>query len=171
MSGHDSGAEGGPSLISRRAMEIGLALFLMLIAAIAVYDSIRTGFQWREDGPAPGFFPFWIGIILATASLINLVHGLNKEYAAETFVTKTQFGRVLAVLVPTIAYVALIAPLGIYLASAIFICGFMLAIGKQSILKSVLVGVCVPLAVFFLFEKWFLVPLPKGPIEAALGLG
>jgi putative tricarboxylic transport membrane protein len=32
------------------------------------------------------------------------------------------------------------------------------------------VSVAVPLAFFLLFERWFLVLLPKGPIERALGL-
>jgi putative tricarboxylic transport membrane protein len=27
----------------------------------------------------------------------------------------------------------------------------------------------VPLATFLIFERWFLLPLPKGPIEAYLG--
>jgi hypothetical protein len=27
----------------------------------------------------------------------------------------------------------------------------------------------VPLALFLVFERWFLVPLPKGPLEAMLG--
>jgi hypothetical protein len=27
----------------------------------------------------------------------------------------------------------------------------------------------MPVATFVIFEKWFLVPLPKGPIEALLG--
>jgi hypothetical protein len=27
----------------------------------------------------------------------------------------------------------------------------------------------VPLALFMLFERWFLVPLPKGPLERLLG--
>jgi hypothetical protein len=31
------------------------------------------------------------------------------------------------------------------------------------------VSLGVPLAVFLIFEKWFLLPLPKGPIEAYLG--
>ena len=31
------------------------------------------------------------------------------------------------------------------------------------------VAVSVPVATFLVFEKWFLVPLPKGPIEAYLG--
>lgn len=171
MHGNDDDAEDGPSLVSRRTMEVAVALFLILLAAIAIYDSVRIGFTWREDGPAPGFFPFWVGVILALASLYNLFQGLRREYGAETFVTRPQFGRVLAVLIPSIVYVALIAPLGLYVASAIFIAAFMMAIGKESPLKSVLVGIGVPLVAFMLFEKWFLVPLPKGPLEAALGLG
>ena len=33
----------------------------------------------------------------------------------------------------------------------------------------VAIAVGVPVATFVIFEKWFLVPLPKGPIEALLG--
>jgi hypothetical protein len=29
--------------------------------------------------------------------------------------------------------------------------------------------VAFPLATFFIFEKWFLVPMPKGPLEDWLG--
>ena len=31
------------------------------------------------------------------------------------------------------------------------------------------VSIAVPLATFLVFEKWFLVPLPKGPVESMLG--
>ena len=34
---------------------------------------------------------------------------------------------------------------------------------------SLAVGIGVPLALFLMFERWFLVPLPKGPLEALLG--
>lgn len=171
MHGNDDDTEDGPSLVSRRTVEVALSLFLLAIALIAIYDSVRIGFTWREDGPAPGFFPFWVGVMLAVSSIMNMLKGMRQEYGAETFVTKPQFGRVLAVLIPATIYVALIEPLGIYLASAIFIALFMIFMGKENPLKAVLVGAAVPLAAFMLFEKWFLVPLPKGPIEAALGLG
>jgi hypothetical protein len=59
--------------------------------------------------------------------------------------------------------------LGIYVASAIFIFGFMTFVGRENVLKSLGVGIVVPVALFFMFEKWFLVPLPKGPLEAWLG--
>ena len=42
--------------------------------------------------------------------------------------------------------------------------------GKAFILGNIIaIGIGVPLALFFMFEKWFLVPLHKGPIERLLG--
>ena len=32
-------------------------------------------------------------------------------------------------------------------------------------LTVVAVAIGVPMLIFFMFEKWFLVPLPKGPLE------
>jgi putative tricarboxylic transport membrane protein len=54
-------------------------------------------------------------------------------------------------------------------AAAIFILGFMLLIGRENFFKAVTVSIGVPLMLFFVFERWFLVPLPKGPLEAWLG--
>jgi hypothetical protein len=44
-------------------------------------------------------------------------------------------------------------------------------LGKYSWLMVVPVSVGVIVAFFLTFEIWFSVPLPKGPLEAALGLG
>jgi putative tricarboxylic transport membrane protein len=76
---------------------------------------------------------------------------------------------VLLMLVPTIVYVVLISYLGIYVASALYIAGFMLFQGKYKWLPTAIVSIGVPVAIFALFEIWFLVPLPKGPIERLLG--
>jgi uncharacterized membrane protein len=181
MNEKDAGTEDeGRALVSNRTMEIVVALLLLGGCAIVVYDSVRVGFGWQEGvGPAPGYFPFWVAVILGVSSLVNLVSALAGHGAGETFVSRRPFGRVLAVLMPSLVYLALIGgisigpvdipALGIYVASAIFIFAFMLAVGRENIFKSAIVSVGVPLALFFMFEKWFLVPLPKGPLEAWLG--
>ena len=177
---NDEGDSESRSLVSNRTMEIVIALLLLGGCAIVIYDSIRVGFGWREgEGPAPGYFPFWVATILAVSSLINLANALRGHGAGEIFVALRPFGRVLAVLIPSAIYVALIGGvslgpvgiprLGIYVASAIFISAFMLVIGREKILRALGVAIIVPVALFFLFEKWFLVPLPKGPLETWLG--
>lgn len=178
---HEKDADEGRALVSNRTMEIVVALLLIAVSAIVIYDSVRLGYGWEEGiGPAPGYFPFWVAMILGGSSFVTLVTTIISRGTGETFVAVRPFGRVLAVLLPAFAYVALIGgfsiagpigvpKLGIYVASAIFICAFMLVIGRQSVLKSAAVSICVPVALFFMFERWFLVPLPKGPLEALLG--
>jgi hypothetical protein len=63
----------------------------------------------------------------------------------------------------------LIAWLGIYVASFLYIGAFMLWQGKYGWLPALGVSAGLPIVLFLVFEKWFLVPLPKGPIEHLLG--
>jgi len=160
-----------PSLVSVRTMDIAVAILFLVAAGIVIYDSVRLGFGWRpNEGPAAGYFPFYIALTMAGASVINLFRALRIGHNAhESFVSKPAFNRVMAILVPSFVYVGLISFLGIYVASAIFIIAFMLTLGKEGIVRSIAVGVGVPLVLFVMFEIYFLVPLPKGPLEAMLG--
>ena len=72
-------------------------------------------------------------------------------------------------MIPTIIYVAAIAYLGIYVASAVLIACFMVWLGRYRMIIAILVSVGFSVALFFTFEVWFLVPLPKGPLETWLG--
>lgn len=170
---HDQdNAPEGASLASNRVLEIIVALALLTVSAIIIYDSIRLGFGWVEgEGPAAGYFPFYIATVLGIASLAILLKAVlgNSDDLKESFVSRVAFGRVLTVLVPAIGYVAAIQFIGLYVASCLFISFFMIAIGRESVLRSIAVGIAVPVFFFVMFERWFLVPLPKGPLEAYLG--
>lgn len=162
----DEGADDGRPLLSNRTAEIVVALLLLGGCGIVILDSVRLGFNWKEgEGPAPGYFPFYIAVILGVSSLINLLGALRGRGAGEIFVSARPFGRVLAVLIPSLVYVGLIQYLGIYLASTIFLIAFMVTVGRENPLKALGVGLLVPLALFFMFERWFLVPLPKCSME------
>lgn len=162
----------GPSLASNRTLEIIVALVLLAGSAIVITDSIRLGIGWREgEGPAAGYFPFYIAAILGISSIAILLAAVMSRDPdlSESFVSRSAFERVLTVLLPAIIYVFVMQFVGIYVASAAFILFFMIAVGGESVLRSIAVALVVPLFFFFMFERWFLVPLPKGPIEALLG--
>jgi hypothetical protein len=177
-------AEGSPSLASTRVLEIIVALLFIGASVVVVLESLKLGVSWIEgQGPAPGYFPFYVAVAMGLASLVTLLRAIMNSdgNADESFVSRAAFGRVMAVLIPTALYVLAIGGLnhgplkfpgiGIYVASAIFIAIFMLVFGRENILKAIAVGIAIPVALFLMFERWFLVPLPKGPLEAALGLG
>jgi hypothetical protein len=85
------------------------------------------------------------------------------------FVARPSLWLVLKVLVPTAAFVVLIGFLGIYVAAGLFIAFFMVWLGRYPLWKAVPVGVVIPVVLFWVFEIAFLIPLPKGPLESALG--
>jgi putative tricarboxylic transport membrane protein len=156
--------------VGTRWPELGVAAFLMLIGAMVVTDSLRVGTGWGDDGPRSGYFPFYIGLLLLISSGSVLVGTLLKWRQADpAFAERAQLRMVMAVLVPMAVYVLAITFVGIYLASALLIGYFMVRHGKFGWPLSVGVSVAVPLIFFLVFERWFLVPLPKGPIEAWLG--
>jgi len=81
-----------------------------------------------------------------------------------------QLGQVLKIALPTAVYVAIIPTIGIYVASALLIALFMVWLGRYGFAYVVPIAIGVPLVTFVIFEKWFVVALPKGPLENALGL-
>ena len=157
--------------VQTRWAELVVALLFMIAGVVVVIDSIRVGVSWGDDGPKAGYFPHFIGWILAIAGLVVAFQTIRRWRALEgaVFVSWEQLKPVLTVLIPTIVYVGLVATIGIYVASAIYITGFMLWQGKFRLLPALAVGLGVPIAIFLLFEVWFLIPLPKGPIENLLG--
>ena len=151
---------------------MGSALFLRF-GAIVIVDSARLGFGWQEiHGPRPGYFPFYIGLIMCVASLVNVVRALMVRGADnKTFVEVGQLKMVLAVLVPTALYALLVTWIGIYVSSVLFIAFFMRWLGKYPWWKVAGVSLGTAVVLYLVFEKWFKVPLPKGPLENLLGLG
>jgi putative tricarboxylic transport membrane protein len=171
MSDPNEQADTSDALITNRTMDIAVALVFLGIAALFMADCARIGFGWSEgQGPASGFFPFYISLFMGLASLVNLQRAVmrNEPDGDDVFVTRTSFRRVLFVLVPTAVFVFAIQYLGIYVSAAIFIMLFMIA-SRAPIWRAALVGVGTGLVLFMMFERWFMVPLPKGPLEAMLG--
>jgi hypothetical protein len=157
--------------IGNRGPDVAVAAVLLAIGIMVVADSVRVGIGWAEDGPRSGYFPFYIGLILSVSSAWILLQRLLRWRGADgRFASYGELRLVAAMAVPLAIYLALIAPLGIYVPSALLIGYFMWRHGKFHPAITVPVAIGVPLLLFFVFERWFLVPLPKGPLERALGL-
>lgn len=161
----------GKAAFTMRTAEVVVAAFFLVLGGLVIKDSMRLGYGWADDGPQAGYFPFYVGAIICVSSVINLVQALrNPRAATQAFVEVGQLRLVLSVLVPTIAYVGLIGWLGLYVASAIFVAGFMRWLGKYAWWKVSAVSLGNSIFFFIIFELWFKIPLPKGPLEALLKL-
>jgi hypothetical protein len=156
--------------VSQRAVGIATSVFVFLGGIVMIVDNYRLGAGWAEDGPQAGYFPLRIGVILCLASALLLYHEVRgRAGARRIFVTYSRLRPVLAVLLPTAVYVGAIQLLGIYVASALFIAFFMRAMGEFGWARTAIVSVGTSVALFWLFEVQFMVPLPKGPLESMFG--
>ena len=164
-----AGADTG-AVVRVRWPEAIVAAGLMAVALLVIADSLRVGIGWADDGPRSGYFPFYIGLVLLAASGWTLVTQLVRwQRSHAVFAERAQLRMVLAVLWPMGVYVGLIFGLGIYLASLVLIGYFMRRYGRYGFGLIGAVSVGVPLVFFLIFERWFLVTLPKGPLERLLG--
>ena len=154
---------------SHRGVEIGVAIAMAILALIGIYGSIKVGIGWGAEGPRAGFFPFYVSLAVLISCAVNIMKVVLVPDDGSLFAEWGQIRKVLAVVAPTAIYVAAIPFLGIYVASALLIIAFMKWLGDYNWLMSIPVGVAVPILTFLMFEVWFLVPLPKGPLENLLG--
>ena len=166
---NDSSEQAGSATVGTRWPEIMVAGVLLAVALLVMFDSLRSGIGWGDDGPRSGYFPFRVGLLLAGASVAILI-GQLRDRSIKVFAERAQLSMVVQVFVPIVLYVVLIAVLGIYVSSALLIGYFMRRHGHYGWALTAAVSVAVPLVFFGVFERWFLVPLAKGPLERLLGL-
>jgi putative tricarboxylic transport membrane protein len=159
-----------PAVTNIRVVDITVCLLLTALAATLGYDNWRTGISWDSTGPEAGYFPFYLAVILAGASLYGAASAwLSRKEETETFVTRAQLWRVMAVFIPTLLFCLATQYLGLYVASFLLIAGFMRLVGKIALWKSLLTAFIFTAAMFVTFDIAFDVIMPKGPLEAAFG--
>jgi hypothetical protein len=151
-----------------RAADLTTAAILIAGGLLAIWDSLRIGIGWGTDGPKSGFFPFWLGVIMVGACLV--IAAKAWRLADRTpFIRREAIAPVLKVLLPATAFVLSIHWIGLYVATTVYMAVYMRWIGRNSWLSIVVVSVVTSLVTFYVFEIWFLVPMPKGPLETYLG--
>ncbi len=161
-----SGSNSGPA---HKTLEAAMALLIGAFGLVVIFGSVKAGINWGAEGPRAGFFPFYVGIAIVVASVINLWNA-QRDDDGRLFAEWGQLRQVMSVVVPTAIYVGAMPFIGLYVASTVFIAWFMRWLGGYRWLTTIAVAVGMPVVTYLVFERWFLVPLPKGPLEEWLGL-
>jgi putative tricarboxylic transport membrane protein len=154
----------GASGPTHRAVELGVAIAMIVFGGAVIAGSLQVGIGWGADGPKSGFVPFYLGVAIILASVMNLIAAAAHD-PHKVFADWSQLLSVLSVVIPTAIYVVAVPWTGIYAASLVLIAVFMMWLGRYGIAMSAAVSIGSVVATYLMFEKWFLVPLPKGPIE------
>jgi len=149
-----------------RRYEAATAAVIMLIAAVAMFDT-RRGALPDVAGGAPGglsggFYPFWSAAVLFTfAALVVLRSLTTPQVATGVFKDRRSIESVLTLAVPMVAAAALIPYLGFYLMTALYMGFFAAVLGRYAWYWILAIAILFPLVIYLIFEVGFRVALPK----------
>ena len=152
-----------------RTADVVCGLFLVVVAVVVLVEGLRLGIGWSTDGPQPGFFVFYLGVALLASAVLAAALAWRRAADGRPFVAPAQFRSVAKVFLPAVLMVILTQVVGLYVSGAVYLAIYMRWIGRHSWALILLVAIGVPVVTFLVFEVWFLVPLPKGPLETRLG--
>ena len=157
-------------LLSRFAVEVTLAAVTAAIGAVVTIGALEFGTGWGDGGPQPGYFPFYIGVIVMLASGGVLVEAFaNRErLRATAFLRREQGMRIAAFFGPMVGFVLVASLLGLYVALIVYLTATMVVQGHYRLPRALAVSVGSAVIFYLIFEVWFRVPLLKGPLEALL---
>jgi hypothetical protein len=148
-----------------RRADIYVGLFLMVIGLLVLGDAIRLGFGWGISGPEAGFFPFYMGLGIVICTFFIVLRGiriLRKEGAGKSLIKKGGLSQILWVLLPAAGMVLLTELIGLHLATVLYLAFYMGIVGKENWGKVTLLSILIPLVIYIVFDKIFLIPLPEG---------
>jgi len=167
MSDESHEDEAGPSHLLFENIVAGLTTVFGLLVLVG---SLQVGIGWGVEGPQSGFLPFYISLFIIGGSLINLFNVNGADGRRGVFSSWGRLRRVMAVIVPSVAYVAFVPLLGMYVSSALLIAVFMTWLGGYKLWSMLPIAIGVPIIAYAVFERYFQIALPKGPLEFWLGL-
>jgi len=148
--------------MKRAHMLAGAVLFLF--AAYIARDALRLSY-YTSLGPGPGFFPFWLAVLLAIASLALIVQAARSgggPLPAGFFPDRGGALR-MGLIVAALVWVVLAMDwLGFPLALLTMYLAVLYGLGRRDVVLTLIVAVAGSAGVYYVFTRWLNVPLPAG---------
>jgi hypothetical protein len=146
----------------RRADRVGAVLLLLFgvwFAAVAAQNYT----YWSATGPGSGFFPFWLGLVMAALAALLLVRAVRETEPGPTWAPRGRGAvRFLGILGGSVVFVVLMPWLGMAVTTVLFLVGILRLLERHSWPAAVGIAVATAAANWAVFTWWLRVPFPPG---------
>lgn len=157
-------------MISRPVAEAATAGGIALLGAMTCYGSLENGIRWSDAGPQPGYFPFYVGLLIILGAGVTFVQALRSMGGEpRVFLDAEQARASLGFLLPIIGFTLISVALGLYVGIFAYLTYFLRVGAGIRLWRSVAAALFIAAINYVIFEKLFGVPLLKGPLMNALG--
>jgi putative tricarboxylic transport membrane protein len=146
-----------------RADRITAAVLLAFSLAFAA-GGLKYYPYWSDTGPGSGFLPAWLGGVMAALALLMLLRRARAADASLDWIPRGESARrVIALVAASVLYVALLKPLGMIVASALYLAFVMRYFERHAWWLTIVVVLAAAAANWLVFVRWLKVPFPLSP--------
>ena len=135
-----------------------LLMFVGVAAAAIAYD---LGFGDFHQ-PGPGFFPFWLSLILAVVSFLYFLTRLGADSKRVALWERGTWLRPLLAAVVMFLYSLAIGWIGFFSSTFLLFLAWLILIEREKWLTVALVSILGTASLYLIFAVCLKVPLPKG---------
>jgi hypothetical protein len=146
-----------------KADRITAAVLLAFSLAFAA-GGLKYYPYWSESGPGSGFLPAWLGGVMAALALLMLLRRPRAADAVEWLPRGEGARRVIVLIAASVLYVALLKPLGMIIASALYLAFVMRYFERHAWWLTAVVVLAASAANWLVFVHWLKVPFPASPL-------
>jgi putative tricarboxylic transport membrane protein len=138
---------------------LGISLWLIL-------ESSNYNYMVKYT-PGPGFFPFWLGVVLSLFSIALLIETFRKKGGKNLNEPSRLPGRqalyrVGEITLLTAGFALLMTSLGFVLSAFLFVSGLLFFMERVPVVRSLITGLIMSACVYLIFEYWMEIGLPAG---------
>jgi hypothetical protein len=138
------------------------AIVLAAIGLAAIYEAVQgigIGTFAQTD---PGFYPFWLAIVLVFLSIILFVSNLGTDEQPLPFWEKGAWYKPCLAIAVLLGYFILIAYIGFIVATVYVFLAWMMIVEKESFKKSAIVAIAITGIVYLVFVALMGISFPEG---------
>jgi putative tricarboxylic transport membrane protein len=139
------------------------AAILVFIGVVAAALAYELGFGDLHH-PGPGFFPFWLSVILALVSFIYFISQLGADSYRKRLWDKHSWVRPSLAAMVMFFYSLAMGWIGFFPATFLLFLAWLILIERETLLTVSLVSVLGTASIYFIFTVFLKVPLPRGPL-------
>jgi putative tricarboxylic transport membrane protein len=147
----------------RRPYQITGALAVGFAAFVA-YEAVQLRY-YTPLGPGPGFFSFWLALIFGALGIGMILQASLRPappMPADFFADRRGYLRIGAVVLALGLTALLLERLGFRLTTFAVYLFLLFALGRQRVWLALAISLAGSVGVFYLFDRWLMVPLPVG---------
>ena len=148
----------------------------LLSLALGLYVVAKSrGMEYSTPlGPGPGFFPFWLGVLMALLSVVWLGQvslGPVESMPSDFLPDRGGFARIVSVLLALVVFTWVVDRVGYCLAMFALSFGLLMVLGRHNPIVSLAISLAGSFGLYYVFRYWLGVQLPPSSVEFLGNMG